>query len=309
MRIIQTFFSVLGLFFVQLSAALDLDEAALVRPVEIYNGEVVDFIDLIGKKPIYLKFWASWCSTCREQMNHLQETYQQHTDDLEIISVNIWINESEEMLDATENEFGLTVPIAIDRNGDIARAFDLRATPYHVLIDRDGDVVHRGHKADDDLDRKIEILSAREESDLPTIALTPAGGESMDITSGSEEVSVLYFTATWCDWYLEDSRPSMSKACGQAQESMNKVHELLPDLNMLGFASRLWTGQNELQGYIEKYSVKHPIAIDESNDAFFALNIKSFPTMVVMKNGQEVYRTSKLDSVDYLIGRIQQFAN
>jgi peroxiredoxin len=309
MRITQTFLSLLGLFFVQQSLALDLDEAVLAASVEIYNGDAVEFKDIIGKKPIYLKFWASWCGTCLEQMNHLQDTYQEYTDDLEILSVNIWMNETEEMLEATEKEFGLTVPIAVDRTGEVARAFDFIATPYHVLIDRDGEVVHRGHKADDDLDRKIEILAAREKSDLPTMALTSAGGKTVDISGESGEVSVLFFTAAWCDWYLKDSRPSMSRACVQAQKSMNKVHELLPDLDMLGVVSRSWTGENELQEYIEKYAVKHPIAIDETNDAFFALKVKTFPTMVVMKNGTEVYRTSKLDSADYLTGRIRQFTN
>lgn len=309
MRITQTFLSLLGLFFVQQSLALDLDEAVLGAPVEIYKGDAVEFKDIIGKKPIYLKFWASWCGTCLEQMNHLQDTYQEYTDDLEILSVNIWMNETEEMLEATETEFGLTVPIAVDRTGEVARAFDVIATPYHVLIDRDGDIVHRGHKADNNLDRKIEILAAREKSDLPTIALTPAGGKTVDIFGESGEVSVLFFTAAWCDWYLKDSRPSMSRACVQAQRSMNKVHELLPDLDMLGVASRSWTGEDELQEYIEKYAVKHPIAIDETNDAFFALKVNTFPTMVVMKNGKEVYRTSTLDSVNYVTARIRQYTD
>lgn len=306
MKTIQKFLFVLAVFYVQNSLAFDLDESILRTPIEIYDGETIELKSLVGKKPIYLKFWASWCVSCREQMPHLQHTYQEHNDEVEILSVNIWINETEEMLQDTKEEFGLSVPIAIDRTGKLAQAFELIGTPYHILIDRDGDVVHKGYKADKDLDRKIELLAAREKSDLPKIALTPAGGKSVDITDRSEDVSVLFFTATWCDWYLKESRPSMSEACIQAQKNMNQVHELLPEISILGIVSRLWTGEKELQEYVDKYAIKHPIAVDVTNDAFLALNVKNFPTMVVMKNGEEIFRTSRLDSVERITGIIQQ---
>ena len=48
------------------------------------------------KKLVYLKFWATWCQPCREQMPHLQETYESFGDDIEVIAVNIDINDSAE---------------------------------------------------------------------------------------------------------------------------------------------------------------------------------------------------------------------
>ncbi len=304
MKSIQKFLFVLAIFYVQHSLAFGLDESILKTPIEIYDGESIELESLVGKKPIYLKFWASWCVPCREQMPHLQHTYQEYKDEVEILSVNIWFNESKKMLQATKEEFGLSVPIAIDRSGKLAQEFEFVGTPYHVLIDRDGDVVHQGYEADKDLDRKIEILAAREKADLPKIALTPADGKPIDITDRSEDVSVLFFTTTWCDWYLKESRPAMSEACILAQKNMNQVHKLLPETSILGIVSRLWTGEKELQEYVDKYAIKHPIAVDVTNDAFLALNVKNFPIMIVMKNGEEVFRTSKLDSVKRITQRI-----
>ncbi len=216
MRIFQTFLLVLGLCFVQQSPALGIDGSVLEVPIKIHNGEAVKLNDLIGKKPIYLKFRASWCVPCREQMPHLENIYQDYGDALEIISVNIWINETEQALSATRGEFGLTVPIAIDKDGALVQAFDFTGTPYHILIDRHGDIVHKGRRADSELDRKIEMLAARQNADLPAIALAPAESETVNIASTPEGVSVLFFMATWCDWYLKDSRPLMSNACIQA---------------------------------------------------------------------------------------------
>ncbi len=304
MRIFQTSVLMLGLFFVQ--QALGVDGSVLEVPIKVHNGETVKLKDLVGKRPIYLKFWASWCVPCREQMPHLENVYQDYNDDLEVISVNIWINETEKALSATRDEFGLTVPIAIDKDGALAQAFDFFGTPYHILIDRHGDIVHKGHRADSELDRKIELLAVRENPDLPAIAPIPTESETINIVDTFEGVSVLFFTATWCDWYLKDSRPSMSNACIQAQQNMNRVHKLLPDITLLGVASRLWTGEKELQEYVEKYEVAHPFKIDESNSAFLALEITTFPTIVAMKNGKEVLRTSDLDSVNDVTAMIRR---
>lgn len=306
MRIFQTFMLVLGLFFVQQSPALGIDESVLQAPIKVHNAEAVKLNDLVGKRPIYLKFWASWCVPCREQMPHLENVYQDYRDVLEVISVNIWINETEDALSATRNEFGLTVPIAIDKDGVLAQAFNFFGTPYHILIDHHGDIVHSGHRADSELDRKIELLAAGRNADLAAIALTPAGSKTLDIVNTSEGVSVLFFTATWCDWYLEDSRPLMSNACIQAQQNMNQIHKLLPDITLLGVASRLWTGEKDLQEYVEKYEVAHPFKIDETNSPFLALEITTFPTMVVMNNGKEVLRTSDLDSVNDVAAMIRR---
>lgn len=305
-RIFGTFLLVLGLLFVQESPALGVDESVLEVPIKVHNGETVKLKDLVGKRPIYLKFWASWCVPCRAQMPHLEKVYQDYNDDLEVISVNIWINETEQALSATRDEFGLTVPIAIDKDGALAQAFDFVGTPYHILIDHQGDIVHKGYRADTELDRKIELLAARENPDLPAIALTPTASEDVNIVDASEGVSVLLFTATWCDWYLKESRPSMSNACIQAQRNMNQIHEQLPDVALLGVASRLWTGENDLQEYIEKYEVSHPFKIDETNSAFLALEITTFPTMVVMNNGKEVLRTSDLESAKDVTAMIRR---
>ena len=38
--------------------------------VTTIDGETIDLGRLYGKQAVYLKFWATWCVPCREQMPH-----------------------------------------------------------------------------------------------------------------------------------------------------------------------------------------------------------------------------------------------
>src|SRR3569832_1394038 len=44
------------------------------------DGERIALADLIGHKPVYLKFWATWCKPCREQMPHLEAAHRRYGD-------------------------------------------------------------------------------------------------------------------------------------------------------------------------------------------------------------------------------------
>ncbi len=268
--------------------------------VELHGGGALELADVVGDKPVYLKFWATWCGTCMEQMPHLERIFREYGDDLTIVSVNIWVNESEQAVDATIDEFGLTVPVAIDRRGGLTQGFGIVGTPYHVLIDGHGDVVHTGSDADLDLDQKIELLASSRASGLVPIVPEPTETTAPSMLASSEGTTLLFFTATWCDWYLEESRPSMSAACVDAQRSINQLYERQPELGIQGVATRLWTGEKELDEYIEKYAVEFPMSVDSSNETFFALNVKSVPTLIVMKDGREVGRSTELGSVEAL---------
>ena len=40
------------------------------------DGKTIDLAKLYGRKPVYLKFWATWCVPCREQMPGFEHDYE-----------------------------------------------------------------------------------------------------------------------------------------------------------------------------------------------------------------------------------------
>ena len=50
------------------------------------DGQVIDLGKLYGNKAVYLKFWATWCVPCREQMPHFEHIYETAGPDLAVIA-------------------------------------------------------------------------------------------------------------------------------------------------------------------------------------------------------------------------------
>lgn len=260
------------------------------------DGSTTTLDDYRDGKPLYLKFWATWCQPCRKQMPHLQKTYEKYGKEVRTIAVNIDVNDSLEEIQKTRKEFALTVPMAIDSTGDLSNAFDLIGTPYHLLIDRKGNIVHKGHNGAGVFDKAIAQLSndssqINDGSVLAESSVIEPQKVQKPINIG-EGKSVLFFTATWCDDYFKDSRPKMSKNCISAQNQANVLFEENKGFKWTGVLSRFWTGDKELTEYKKKYGIQYPLRIDESNQEFNKYKVKEFPTVIVFNNGEEVFRSS-----------------
>src|SRR2546423_1445489 len=68
--------------FVQTAHDALVGHRAPAVTLQMLDGSRVELASLLGKKPIYLKFWATWCVPCRKQMPHLQAAFDAHRDEL-----------------------------------------------------------------------------------------------------------------------------------------------------------------------------------------------------------------------------------
>lgn len=269
------------------------------------DGQSITLEEYAGKKPVYLKFWASWCKDCLKQMPHLQEIYEVYGDDIEVFSVNLGVNDSVEAIKNVQETFSLTVPILIDDSGKLAQAVSLVGTPYHLLIDIDGKVVFKGHEASAQLDKTIKLLASSASITIPTVGIEQRLVQTSLIENKS--LTALFFTATWCDWYLEESRPLMSKNCVAGQQQANLLYKDTTDLNWLGVISHLWTGDKELAEYRDKYQIKYPMFVDSNDQEFVRYQVKDFPTLIVLKEGKEVFRISDFSDEKIVTDAILEF--
>ena len=126
-------------------------------------GELVNLSELKGKKPVYLKFWATWCSYCKAEFPHLQSIYDQYGDDIEVIAINVGINDSIANIAKLYDENGYQLPTVFDQEGKLTNSFGVIGTPHHILIGRDGKIAYRTFLATDQLDQQIEAWSHQQQ--------------------------------------------------------------------------------------------------------------------------------------------------
>ena len=102
-----------------------VDLSIMELPITLASGKTVTLQQIKGSKPLYLKFWASYCRDCLQQMPHLQSLNQKYGDKIQIVAVNFGVNEEKNSVESIQKQFGLQMPIVIDNSGKLAKAFNL----------------------------------------------------------------------------------------------------------------------------------------------------------------------------------------
>jgi peroxiredoxin len=279
------------------------------------DGEVIDLGKLYGKKAVYLKFWETWCTPCRQQMPHFEHTYQTAGPDLAVIAVDTGINDPLEDIQRVRRSAGLTMPIVID-DGRLAQALNLRVTPQHVVIGRDGRIQYIGHLADQRLDSAL--IAARSPSAQPTppedkavhpIARYQVGDRFPDITattidgdifhardSSEKRPTVLVFFSVGCESYLATKRPTVATRCRQVREQVDSLVHGNSEIRWLGVASGVWATEKELQEYRTQNKLAIPLTLDESGTWFRSFGVVNVPTVLIADaQGQIVRRVEGFD--------------
>ena len=124
------------------------------------DGETIDLGRLYGKQAVYLKFWATWCVPCMQQMPHFEHAYETAGPGLAVIAVNTGIDDTLDDVRRVVREKHLKMPVVVD-DGRLAAAFNLRVTPQHIVIGRDGRIEYVGQLADERLDGALRDAQLR----------------------------------------------------------------------------------------------------------------------------------------------------
>ncbi|OAB42472.1 TlpA family protein disulfide reductase [Paenibacillus glacialis] len=94
--------------------------------------------EFAGKKVI-LNFWATWCPPCRVEMPHMEKLYKDYEEDVVVLSVNLTQTEKNQSdVIAFVEDFGLTFPVVMDIEGDVATTYQIFTYPTTYIIDSQG---------------------------------------------------------------------------------------------------------------------------------------------------------------------------
>ncbi|HSQ29119.1 MAG TPA: TlpA disulfide reductase family protein [Gemmatimonadaceae bacterium] len=155
-----------GLAFAALSASpararaqdLGLEVGSKAPPAKVHtlDGKEADLAQYIGKTPVLIEFWATWCPNCAELEPTMLEVAKKYGQRVKFVGVAVSVNETPARVKAFVAKHGLPGDQYFDTRGDASGAYDAPATSYVVLIDKTGKVAYTGLGGKQDLEAAIK---------------------------------------------------------------------------------------------------------------------------------------------------------
>lgn len=115
------------------------------------DGTPVNLADYLGKKPVLLEFWATWCSVCEELLPKVKAAHAMYGEKVVFLGVNVTVNQTPERVRRWIASNDPPYRTLYDDKGVSTRAYEAPVTSYIVIIDAAGKVAYTGTGADQDL--------------------------------------------------------------------------------------------------------------------------------------------------------------
>ncbi len=106
------------------------------------DGGTASLADHRGKV-VLVYFWATWCGYCRQELPVGVEKISRERKGQPFVVLAVSIQEAKDLVAGYVKGAGITPPVLLDRDGEVARSYRVTATPTTFLIGRDGRQIAR----------------------------------------------------------------------------------------------------------------------------------------------------------------------
>jgi len=139
-----------------------LEIGATPAAVSLANleGAQVDLAQFIGRKPMIVEFWATWCELCEELQPTINRAHARFGKQVEFVTIAVGVNQSIRSIRRHIEKHPVPGHLLWDADGKAVRAFMAPTTSYVVILDARGRVVYTGSGADQKLEPVLARVSA-----------------------------------------------------------------------------------------------------------------------------------------------------
>lgn len=117
-----------------------IGESAPAFTLPMLGGGTVSLQQLRGK-PVYVNFFTSFCQACRNEAPSIEAVHRYFGNRVAIVEVDLSVSEpSLTAVRQYKEQFGLQMPIALDRSGAVADHYGVSQLPVSVFIGPQGKV-------------------------------------------------------------------------------------------------------------------------------------------------------------------------
>lgn len=142
-------------------AGIAVGTAAPVVLVNDLEGRPVAFGEFIGKKPVLIQFWATWCELCEKLDPKVRSAAEKYGSTVEFIGVNVTVNQKADRVKRWVAEHKPVFRVVWDDRGVAVRAYDVPTTSFVVIVDAQGKVAYTGVGGDQDIEGALRKVVGR----------------------------------------------------------------------------------------------------------------------------------------------------
>jgi peroxiredoxin len=120
--------------------------------VEVHDldGESVDLGQYVGRQPLFLEWWATWCEQCDALLPRVRVARAEVGDRVQFLGINVAVNQSPDRVRRYIESHDVPFRTLYDDEGTSTRAHAAPTTSYVVIVDRSGRVTYTGTGGDQD---------------------------------------------------------------------------------------------------------------------------------------------------------------
>jgi cytochrome c biogenesis protein CcmG/thiol:disulfide interchange protein DsbE len=133
---------------------LPLGTKPVMPVVEDLNGKPVNLAQYVGKKPVVLEFWATWCEVCAALAPKMQAASKRYGTQAQFITVAVGVSQSPRVVKRYLEKHAVPGLLVWDGQGRATRAFEAPGTSHVVILDRQGRVAYA------DLGEEQDVMGA-----------------------------------------------------------------------------------------------------------------------------------------------------
>ena len=126
--------------------------------LENLQGDSVALSQWIGKKPVIVEFWATWCPICEALLPRMEAAKKKYGDRAEFVVIAVAVNQSKNSVRRHLARHPMPFTFLWDGKGAAVRAFQAPSTSYIAVLNEKGKVVYTGVGADQDIGAVLEKM-------------------------------------------------------------------------------------------------------------------------------------------------------
>ncbi len=123
--------------------------------VETLDGQPASLGQYIGKSPMLIEVWATWCENCEALAPKIMAAKKKYGSQVRFVGLAVSFNQSPNRVKLHMEKHGFDLPTFYDRKGEADAVYGVKATSTVIVVDKAGKIVYAGAGADQDIESAV----------------------------------------------------------------------------------------------------------------------------------------------------------